>query len=201
MAHIFVTTESELKPGFDPEKPSKTMLKAQMDALQTLSGRLIGLSKEKLAQLDLPERLHDEASGAHKITANGAKARQLQFLGKLMRTLDDAHIERIKDKFLAWDGLSKAETTKLHVIEHWRDTLLSSDEALQEFMQAVAKPDFSLAPETLQAMRTAIRQARKDALASKPPKNARVLFQLVKAALEGKQSGAAGPENDDMEDH
>ncbi len=179
MAHIFVTTEAELKPAFDPEKPSKTQLKNVSVALQTLGVRLVEVSKEKLLQLDLPERLFDAIMDAKKITANGATARQKQFIGKQMRNLDDAHIALIKEKFLAWDGLSKAETTKLHLVEYWRDTLLGSDDALQDYMKAVPH----LSPDQVQAMRTAMRQARKDASTGKPPKNARALFQLIKETL------------------
>jgi ribosome-associated protein len=179
MAHIFVTTEAELKPAFDPEKPSKTQLKNQMDAVQKLGVRLVDVSKEKLLQLDLPERLFDAIMDAKKITANGATARQKQFIGKQMRNLDEAHIERIKEKFLAWDGLSKAETNKLHLVEYWRDALLASDDAMQEYLKAAP----SVSPDQMQAMRLAMRQARKDATTGKPPKNARALFQLIKETL------------------
>jgi ribosome-associated protein len=65
------------------------------------------------------------------------------------------------------------------LVEYWRDTLLGSDDALQDYMKAVPH----LSPEQLQAMRTAMRQARKDASTGKPPKNARVLFQLIKETL------------------
>jgi ribosome-associated protein len=179
MAHIFITTEAELNPGFNPDKPSKSLLKRQMDDLQTLGGRLISLSKEKLMQLSLPERLFDAVIDAKRITANGATARQLQFIGKQMRNLDESHVALIKEKFLVWDGLSKSETNKLHLIEYWRDALLEKDTALQDYLQTAP----TTSPDQLQAMRMAIRQARKDISTGKPPKNARVLFQLIKETL------------------
>jgi ribosome-associated protein len=179
MAHIFITTEAELNPGFNPDKPSKSLLKRQMDDLQILGGRLISLSKEKLMQLSLPERLFDAVIDAKRITANGATARQLQFIGKQMRNLDESHVALIKEKFLAWDGLSKSETNKLHLIEYWRDALLEKDTALQDYLQTAP----TTSPDQLQAMRMAIRQARKDISTGKPPKNARVLFQLIKETL------------------
>jgi ribosome-associated protein len=179
MAHIFITTEAELNPSFNPDKPSKSLLKRQMDDLQTLGGRLISLSKEKLMQLSLPERLFDAVIDAKRITANGATARQLQFIGKQMRNLDESHVALIKEKFLAWDGLSKSETNKLHLIEYWRDALLEKDTALQDYLQTAP----TTSPDQLQAMRMAIRQARKDISTGKPPKNARVLFQLIKETL------------------
>jgi ribosome-associated protein len=179
MAHIFITTEAELNPGFNPDKPSKSLLKRQMDDLQILGGRLISLSKEKLMQLSLPERLFDAVIDAKRITANGATARQLQFIGKQMRNLDESHVALIKEKFLAWDGLSKSETNKLHLIEYWRDALLEKDTALQDYLQTAP----TTSSDQLQAMRMAIRQARKDISTGKPPKNARVLFQLIKETL------------------
>jgi ribosome-associated protein len=179
MAHIFITTEAELNPGFNPDKPSKSLLKRQMDDLQILGGRLISLSKEKLMQLSLPERLFDAVIDAKRITANGATARQLQFIGKQMRNLEESHVALIKEKFLAWDGLSKSETNKLHLIEYWRDALLEKDTALQDYLQTAP----TTSPDQLQAIRMAIRQARKDISTGKPPKNARVLFQLIKETL------------------
>ena len=195
MAHIFVTTESELKPGFDPDKPSKTQLKNQMVALEELGYKLVGLSKEKLAQLDLPERLYDAVLEANKITANGAKARQKAFIGKQMRGMDEAHIALMKERFLAWEGLSKAETSKLHLVEHWRDALLAGDAALDEFLEA-----YAVDVATITALRTAMRQARKDAAGGKPPKNARVVFQLVKGVITGKSTLDAGEVKDEEDE-
>ena len=191
MAHIFVTTEAELKPGFDTEKPSKTQIKNQMVELEALGYKLVGLSKEKLNQLNLPERLYDAVIEASKITANGAKARQKAFIGKQMRTVDEAGVALIKERFLAWDGLSKAETSKLHLVEHWRDALLANDAALDEFLLV-----YTVNAQTIGDMRTAMRQARKDATSSKPPKHARTLFQLVKAIITGK----AAPDIDNADD-
>ena len=168
MAHIFITTEAELNPGFNPDKPSKSLLKRQMDDLQTLGGRLISLSKEKLMQLSLPERLFDAVIDAKRITANGATARQLQFIGKQMRNLDESHVALIKEKFLAWDGLSKSETNKLHLIEYWRDALLDKDTALQDYLQTVP----TTSPDQLQADRKSTRLNSSHVLRSRMPSSA-----------------------------
>lgn len=183
MAHIFIHNETTLKPGFNPDKPSKSLLKRKMNDLQDLGQRLIKLSKERLIQLNLPESLLDAVMAAKTITANGATARQLQFIGKQMRYLDDSQVQFIQEKFLEWDGFSKAHTKQLHLIEYWRDTLLEQDKALQDYLQVAP----AITPEQLQAMRTAIRQARKDINTKKPPKHARILFQLIKHTLSSPQ--------------
>jgi len=70
------------------EEVSKTRLKQQMHELQLLGELLVELPKDKLAQLDLPESLREAVLNARKITAHGGKRRQLQYIGKLMRTVD-----------------------------------------------------------------------------------------------------------------
>ena len=61
-----------------------------MHALQDLGEALVALDPKRLArELDLPERLVDAIAQARGITA-GAAARQIQYIGKLMRDIDPA---------------------------------------------------------------------------------------------------------------
>ena len=67
--------------------PSKSALKREMTALQKLGAELVGLSRDRLKKMDMPERLRDAIHDAQRFTQNEAKRRQLQYIGKIMREL------------------------------------------------------------------------------------------------------------------
>ena len=67
--------------------PSKSQRKREMTALQDLGGELVALSKERLAKIDMPERLRDALLEAQRITSHEARRRQMQYIGKIMRCL------------------------------------------------------------------------------------------------------------------
>ena len=72
---------------------SKTARKKQMQALQNLGERLVPLKPEKLEQLPISETLLDAIFLAKKTKQGNALRRQLQFIGKLMRSEDHEAIE------------------------------------------------------------------------------------------------------------
>jgi ribosome-associated protein len=78
------------------ERASKTRRKAEMDALQALGEALLGVDPARLRGLDLPERLTEAIGAARHITKRGARRRQLQYIGRLMREVDAAAIDALK---------------------------------------------------------------------------------------------------------
>ena len=72
----------------DSSRPSKTKLKKEMEDLQKIGESLVDLPKDLLKKFDLPDSLMHEILEAKNITQNGAKRRQLQFIGKIMRHID-----------------------------------------------------------------------------------------------------------------
>lgn len=76
----------------DEEKPSKTQLKREMDALQQLGEQLVRLKPDKLRKLPLSERLLDALLECQRLKAHGAVRRQYQLIGKLMRDADQSAI-------------------------------------------------------------------------------------------------------------
>jgi len=70
------------------EAPSRTQRKNESEELQKVGERLLKLRMEAIAALSLPEKLEDAIRDAKRISNFGAKRRQLQFIGKLMRQLD-----------------------------------------------------------------------------------------------------------------
>ncbi len=83
---------------FQEERPSKSQRKRDMIALQKLGESLLKLTPDKLARIPLDESLHDAILVAHSIKSHEARRRQLQYIGRLMRNVDPAPIEKALEK-------------------------------------------------------------------------------------------------------
>lgn len=76
-------------PGGDAyDGPSRTQRKNESRDLQKLGEALVTLREGVFRALPLPELLRDAIVEAKRLTSFGAKRRQLQYIGKLMRRLD-----------------------------------------------------------------------------------------------------------------
>ena len=64
--------------------------------LTRLGEELVSLRSEQVAALALPERLEDAVAEARRLTSFGAKRRQVQYIGKLMRQLDEAALAAVR---------------------------------------------------------------------------------------------------------
>jgi ribosome-associated protein len=176
--------------------PSKTKIKKQMHDLQDLGEQLTELSKEHLAELDIPENLRDAVRELKKIKSFGAIKRQMQYIGRLMRDIDPTPIQA---KLSEWNGTSKQHIAWLHQVERWRDRLLEEPEALTELLAAFPGAD-------VQHLRALIRNAIKEKELMKPPKNYREIFQVLRdiipenALVEAKKPAATAPADADDSD-
>jgi ribosome-associated protein len=72
---------------------SKTQKKKEALALQKLGEKLVKLSAEQLDDIDMPEDIYNAVREAKAITSRGARRRQMQYIGTLMRKVDPAFIE------------------------------------------------------------------------------------------------------------
>ena len=164
-----------IEDSFDDEDlgPSKSELKRQMHARQNMAEVLADLSTDALKTVPLEESLHDAIRQTHKIKSFGALRRHKQYLGKLMRQLDEEQLIAIQQRLDAIAGVSKAETAKLHHIENLRNDLLNDDIVLTNFI--AEHPDLDI-----QNLRVLIRNARKEKELNKPPKAFREIFQILK---------------------
>jgi len=155
------------------QRPSKTKRKEASHELQSLGAALVELSDERLAGLDLDEPLLDALREYRRIRSHEARRRQMQLIGKLMRSADVDAARRAVDEVKlgrAQDALS------LHQAERWRAELIADDEAATRFASAHPGVD-------MQRLRALARSARKDA-ALVPEKRSgrafRELFQFVR---------------------
>ncbi|MBX9894084.1 MAG: DUF615 domain-containing protein [Nitrosomonas sp.] len=145
-----------------------------MHALQEIGEQLVELDPKKLTEFDLPEILVDAIKLARPMQKHGARRRQLQYIGRLMREVDASPIQ---EKLDSWQQNSKQQTARLHQLERWRERLLSDEHALTEFAKQYPQAD-------LQRLRLLIRNAQKEKAAEKPPKSFRLLFQELQGIVE-----------------
>lgn len=177
------------------ERPSKSEMKRQMTALQKLGEELVAAARDRVKRVPMPEDVRDAILECQSITNHEGRRRQMQFVGKKMRTLDEEEVALIQKTIDSWKGSSKAETAAMHALERKREKLLSNDTALTELLAENPELD-------VQHLRTLIRNARKEQAENKPPKAYREIFQILKE-IQQKQN-AAKSEDDEAnaeEDH
>jgi len=174
------------------ERPSKSELKRQMTALQKLGQELIDSPRDRVKRVPMPDDVRDAILECQLIKDHEGRRRQLQYVGKKMRSLEPAELEAIQRTIDSWRGASKAETATMHSFEKKRDKLLSDDKALTELLEQHPELD-------VQHLRTLIRNARKEQAENKPPKAYREIFQILKQlhAQANKGSDEAGMDEDE----
>lgn len=164
------------------EPISKTKKKKQMNELQDLGMALTRLSHAALQKAALPAELYEAVREYGKITSNGALKRQSQYIGRLMRETDAAPIRAFLARI---NGENTAHNAFLQRVEQARSRLLENDGALTDFVAEYPHADTS-------ALRTLIRNARKEQEQGKPPKHFRALYQELKAVMGQPENGDGG---------
>jgi len=125
--------------GAAPEEKSKSQLKREMTALQELGEVLVALSAHELERMPLPEKLYDAVIAARAISQRGARKRQLQYIGRIMRDVD---AEPIRERLAELQSRSRQSASRLHHLERLRDRLLEfGDEAMGEVLEVFPTAD------------------------------------------------------------
>lgn len=158
------------------QEKSKSQLKREAHALQELGVALTKLSNRQLEHIPLPEELLSAVQQAKTIKSNAALRRHMQFIGKIMREIED--VSPIQD---AYDKVVKglaADKTHLHLIENWRERLISEGKpALTEFLSQHHCED-------VQQLRQLIRQAVKEREQQKNLGSSKALFRFIAGILQ-----------------
>lgn len=155
--------------------PSRTQQRREALAVLTLAGQLVELAPSRLAKLSLPEDVRREIDITRRMSAHGARKRQLAFLAKVMRRHDDEDFAAVKAELGENREKQRQDTAAMHRLESMRDRLVAGDEdALSELIAEHPRVD-------RQHLRSLVRQARiEKAAPNKPPKAYREIFQLLK---------------------
>jgi ribosome-associated protein len=194
----FVAEGSELDLQLKAElkgETSKTDLKRESEELQKLGEQLLTLREDLFDGLALDDKLVDALVETKRITNFEGRRRQLQYVGKLMRALDEEQLQAVREALDAQRQGSAQDAMALHEAEKWRDDLIAGDDALQRWIARFPETD-------TQQLRALVRQARKDTphdpdavskgLAPRHGRAYREIFQLVKQHLT-----AGGPHDDE----
>ena len=162
---------------------SKTARKKQALALQDLGLALASLADEQRRAIEMPEALREAVEAYRNTRSHEGRRRQLQFVGKLLRGIDPIPLAEAVSR--CQSGQS-ADTERLHAVERWRDALIADDAALTRWMEAHPQTDL---PQLRALIRAARSEGAGEALGQRQPKSARLLFRLIRRALETAASG------------
>jgi ribosome-associated protein len=155
----------------DEDRKSRTQKKNEARALQKLGEELVALSPEQLANIDMADELRKAVVDAVKIKSHGARRRQLQRIGKLMREIDSEPIQSALDNIRLGDHQKNLAFKK---IEKWRDKLRQGNLVLiEEILNNCSDAD-------RQRLTQLARNANKEYEAGKSVKSSRILFRYLK---------------------
>jgi ribosome-associated protein len=202
----FVAEGSELDLQLKAElkgETSKTDLKRESEEVQKLGEQLLTLRAGLFTRLELPEKLVEALAEMKRITNFEGRRRQSQYVGKLMRGLEDEQLQAIRDALEEQNKGSARDSMALHQAEKWRDDLIANDDAVQRWITEHPGTD-------TQQLRALVRQARKETtpdadavsrgLAPRHGRAYREIFQLVKQQLTSGNDGADRGAGEDGED-
>ncbi len=172
---------------FSPSRSAQR--RAALDVLE-LCEQLVGMSAAQLGRLRIPEQVLPHLRDAQRITSHIARKRQIAFLAKQVRKLDEEAIDAIRDA-LSKDGeAARRETAAMHRLEALRDALLGEDgdAAMTDLLAAHPGAD-------RQQLRQLVRNALDERKRNKPPRAYRELYRLLRE-LHAQDAADAGDTHD-----
>jgi ribosome-associated protein len=174
---IIPARHTELNPHMhdqsDPgeQRPSKTRLKREAEALQQLGADLLAAPESAWRTMQLPEELINALLEARRIRSRGARKRQLQYIGKLMRSIDP---EPIRQYFEQLRLENRRQAQRQHALEAWRDRLIAEgDPAIEAFLHEHPGAE-------RQQLRRLVRQVKKEQALGQAPASSRALFRYIR---------------------
>lgn len=131
-------SEEHSSPRQGDDHISKTVRKREAEALQALGLRLTKLKPVQLESLNLPDNIFKSINDYNRFPSREAKRRQLQYVGKLMRSADIDSIQKALD---ALDGSSNLAQYQHAQAELWRERLIAEPHALSEYINTYPAVD------------------------------------------------------------
>ncbi|POW58964.1 hypothetical protein C3408_05175 [Candidatus Pantoea alvi] len=153
---------------------SKSEIKRDAEELKRLGAELVDLGKNALEKIPLDEELLAAIELAQRIKKEGRR-RQLQLIGKMLRSRDVDPIRQALDKL---KNRHNQQVALFHKLEALRDRLVEQgDDAMNEVIALYPHAD-------RQQLRSMIRNAQKEKAGNKPPKSSRQIFQYLRELAE-----------------
>ncbi|HLS84000.1 MAG TPA: ribosome biogenesis factor YjgA, partial [Arenimonas sp.] len=127
--------EEEFQEDRD-QGPSRSAQRRDALAVLEMARQLVELPEAVLARIGMDEDLRELVRTSRKITAQIARKRQIQYLAKHLRRLDEEALAVIRSALQHDRAEHLREARALHAVEHWRDRLLEEgDAALSELLE------------------------------------------------------------------
>ncbi|MFZ4833282.1 ribosome biogenesis factor YjgA [Rouxiella sp. Mn2063] len=153
---------------------SKSEIKRDAEALKDLGLELVELGKNALEKIPLDDDLLMAIELAQKIKKEGRR-RQLQLIGKMLRSRDVEPIQTALDKL---KNRHNQQVSLFHKLEVLRDRLVEEgDDAVPAILELYPHAD-------RQQLRALVRNAQKEKAGNKPPKAYRQIFQYLRELAE-----------------
>ncbi|RJQ83695.1 MAG: DUF615 domain-containing protein [Desulfobacteraceae bacterium] len=173
----------DLVPSAD--KPSRTQKKRAAVASQKLGEHLVVLREAQLEELHLPPELHQAVIEARNVSSHGARRRQLQYIGSLMRHID---AEKLKQELDRITLQAHRDVRSFRQAETWRDELVSGDQGRATWL-------FERFPEMdKDRLMQLIEEVRKSSSLTDRRKSGRALFRFLRPFA---NPSAGGKKEDD----
>lgn len=151
--------------------PSKSQVKRECNHLIELGEEMLKLKADELQSLDLPDEIEVAITTALKIKSRSGLKRQRQYIGKLLRSVDNETIEK---QIRNIQHRHDTNTAQFKRLEKWRDNLIDNNkEALNEII--LRFPDIDR-----QHINQLIRAAHQEHKQQKPPAASRKLFKYLR---------------------
>ena len=152
---------------------SKSEIKRDAEDLKQLGEKLVNLTKANLTKVPLDDSLKDAIELAQRLQKE-ARRRQLQYIGKLLRSID---VEPIREALEKIENKHNQQQAMLHKLEILRDELVAKgDVALTDLLNEHPSAD-------RQQLRNLIRAAQKEKEQNKPSKAYREIYQILKTLI------------------
>lgn len=152
---------------------SKSEIKRDAEDLKQLGEKLVNLTKANLTKVPLDDSLKDAIELAQRLQKE-ARRRQLQYIGKLLRSIDAEPIREALEKI---ENKHNQQQAMLHKLEILRDELVAKgDVALTDLLNEHPSAD-------RQQLRNLIRAAQKEKEQNKPLKAYREIYQILKTLI------------------
>jgi len=153
-----------------PDEISRSTIKRDMAALQKMGETLVDMPQSQLNKIPLPDVLIQAITLTRNLKSREAKRRQLQFIGKLMRTVE---IEPIQLAIKNAKSITTQATGHFHQAEDWRERLINEgDDAIEAFLSLHAEAD-------RQKLRQLTRQAQHNRNSGKNTGAEKTLFRYL----------------------
>jgi ribosome-associated protein len=152
------------------ERKSKTRVKKEMIDLQKLGEQLATLPAAYLQKAGLPHELVEAVISMKNMSAHGARRRQMQHIGVIMRGVDPVQIKRGLDGF--GHPRQTPEPLKTALDEFVRVLISGRDEHIEDFLKGYPTAD-----------RTRLRQLVRNAKPEESQARQTRAFNALKAYL------------------